>query len=77
MSLFKKKNTTELISSQYPLDKFEPVIRSSVCTGERTACMRNRETGKRYEIMLIRDSEDLAEFGKKCGMDAESIRTVY
>ena len=33
-------------SEAYDREKLEPVIRSSICTGERTACMRDRQTGK-------------------------------
>ena len=53
------------------------MLRSSICTGETTACMRNRETGKLHEIMLIRSDGDLRQFGEAYGVDPEKIRTVY
>ena len=76
MSFFdrKKKST---VSNPYPLDKFEPVIRSSVCTGEKTACMKDRESGKLHEVLLIRDKEDLQNFADGIGVEVGSIRTVY
>lgn len=39
-----------------------PVIRSSICTGERTAGFKDADTGKFHEVMLIRNREDLQEF---------------
>ena len=76
MSLFKRKEPVPT-QSPYSLEQYEPVIRSSICTGETTACMRNRETGKLHEIMLIRSDGDLRQFGEAYGVDPEKIRTVY
>ena len=61
----------------FPPERFEPVIRSSICTGERTACMRDRQSGKVHEIMLIRTSQDLAAFAKAYGVDADDIKTIF
>lgn len=61
----------------FPPEQFEPVIRSSICTGERTACMRDRQTGKIHEVMLIRTPRDLADFAGQCGVDADKIKTIY
>lgn len=62
---------------QFPPERFEPVIRSSICTGERTACMRDRETGKIHEIMLLRTPRDLEEFAKQYGADPDAMQTIY
>lgn len=64
-------------TSSFPAERFEPVLRQSICTGERTACMRERETGKVFEIMLIRTEQDLAAFAKEYGVRLDEIRTVY
>ena len=61
----------------FPPEQFEPVIRSSICTGERTACMRDRQSGKIHEIMLLRTPQDLAAFAKQYGVAADSIETIY
>jgi hypothetical protein len=61
----------------FPPEQFEPVIRSSICTGERTACMRDRQSGKVHEIMLIRTSQDLAAFAKQYGVDTDDIETIF
>lgn len=39
-----------------------PVIRSSICTGEQIAGFKDPVSGKFQELMLIWNSDDLAEF---------------
>ena len=75
MKLFNRKNSAS--TSPYPNDKYEPVLKSSICTGELTACFRDRETGKLHDIMVIRHPKDLHDFGKEYGVDVENMRTVY
>ena len=65
------------LAEQYPPEQYEPVLRSSICTGERTACMRERKTGRLLEIMLIRTEQELRDFARDAGVEAASIRTVY
>ena len=79
MSIFKKKTPPAVpsILAEFPPEEYEPVIRASICTGEKTAAMRDRATGKLHEIMLVRTDEDLDTFCHMCGGDRESIRTVY
>jgi hypothetical protein len=52
-----------------------PVIRASICTGERVAGFKDRKTGAFHEIMLIRDQADLEEFMETYGLD--DIGTEY
>ena len=54
-----------------------PVIRQSICTGEKTACLRDRRTGKLEEIMLIRNQEDLQEFLDTYGLREDELETIY
>ena len=79
MSIFKKKAPPPVpsILVEFPPEEYEPVIRASICTGEKTAAMRDRVTGKLHEIMLVRTDEDLDAFCRMCGADRDSIRTVY
>ena len=74
---WKKKKDSAPAPSPYPVEAYEPVLRSSICTGEMTACFRNRETGKMIDIMLIRNPKDLADFGTQYGVDVGIMRTVY
>ena len=75
MGLFKKKQ--EPVWPDFPSDRFEPVIRSSICTGEKTACMRELATGKLKEVMLIRNDSDLEEFCRFYHVSKDQLKTVY
>ncbi len=61
----------------FSLAEYEPVIRSSICTGEQVACMRNRTTGQLREIMLLRTEADFEDFCRSCGLRADEIKTIY
>ena len=74
MSLFHKRAPEP---PRFPAEEYEPVLRCSVCTGEKTACMRNRATGKLLEIQLIRTDRDLEEFCRTYGVKREELKTVY
>ena len=54
-----------------------PVIRDSICTGERTAGFRNLQTGKFTEVMLVRTEADLREFRRLYGLGDGEISTEY
>ena len=73
MGLFSRKKE---MPPQFPPEQFEPVLRCSICTGEQVACMRDRETGKLRELMLIRSEADLESFRRTYGV-AGDIRRVY
>ena len=53
-----------------------PVIRASICTGEKVAGFQETAGGRFHEVMLIRSDKDLAEFRRKYGIEGE-IKTVY
>lgn len=67
MSIFKKKMTI----IPYDRENLRPVIRSSICTGERVAGFKDIRTGKFKDIMLIRNDRDLKSF-----MDAYGISDI-
>ena len=74
MSLFHRRESAPPLD---PPEEYEPVLRSSICTGEKTACMRNRATGKILELQLIRSRRDLEDFCRTYGVKAEELKTVY
>lgn len=76
MKLFGKKRQ-EPVTPQFATEDYEPVIRASICTGEKVACIRERETGRLHELMLIRGDADLAEFCRRYQLRPEQIRTIY
>ncbi len=53
-----------------------PVIRSSICTGEKVAGFREKEGGRFREVALIRTPTDLEAFKKKYGIEGE-LPTIY
>ncbi len=75
MALFHRK-TRAVTGPRFDPEKYTPVIRCSICTGEMSAGFRNRETGKTEEIMLIRDEKDLAAFREQYGIEGD-IQKVY
>lgn len=74
MGLFSKKRPEPL---RFPPEEYEPLLRQSICTGERTACVRERATGRLREVQLIRDEKDLEAFCAACGADPTEIKTIY
>ena len=70
--LFRKKKKAP---KSYDRERLEPVIRSSICTGEETAGFRDRETGRFTEVMLIRSTADLEAFKEEYGID--KVRVIY
>ena len=75
MNIFnRKKDKAEY--PQFDLEEWTPVIRSSICTGEKTACMRNKGTGRIREIMLIRSERDLEDFRRNYNISG-GIETIY
>lgn len=54
-----------------------PVIRSSICTGEKVAGFQDLQTGKFTDVMLLRVPGDLEEFRRLYGIGADEISTQY
>ena len=72
-NLFSKKTRTPAV--KYDPEKERPIIRASICTGERVAGFKDRKTGVFHDVMLIRDQQDLDEFMETYGL--EDIDTEY
>lgn len=72
MMFFKKKK----VKKEYDKANYEPVLCSSICTGETTAGFRNIHTGKYRDEMLIRDPSDLEEFKEMYGIEGD-LKTIY
>ena len=56
--------------------RLTPVIRSSICTGEKTAGFRENDTGRFREVMLLSSPADLAAFKERYGITGD-IETIY
>lgn len=73
MSIFSRKKAAPV--STYDTGREKPVIRASICTGERVAGFRDIKTGRFREVVLIRSQTDLDGFLKEYGL--EKIETEY
>ncbi len=51
----------------------KPVVRSSICTGEKVAGFKDIHTGKFADVMLIRDDKDLNEYMRQYGIGEDEI----
>ncbi len=51
-----------------------PVIRASICTGEKVAGWRDGDTGRFTEVMLIRTDADLRRFLTDYGFREEDLK---
>ena len=69
---FKKKKEHKT----YDKENLRPVIKASICNGEQVAGFQDIHTGTFEEVMLIRDSEDLAEFRSLYGIEG-TIEKIY
>ena len=76
MKWFGRKHTQPERKSYDPAE-VKPVIRSSICTGEKVAGFKNCRTGSFQDIMLIRNPEDLETFLATYGIDAGDLTTEY
>ena len=76
--MFRKKSTSKKRppTRSYDPAAVRPVIRSSICTGEKTAGFQDRKTGRFEEVMLIRSDADLQAFMEEYGI-TEQPETVY
>lgn len=70
---FRKKQETRT----YDREHQKPVIRSSICTGEKVAGFQDARTGKFTDVMLIRTPGDLEEFRRLYGIGEDEISTQY
>lgn len=70
---FKREKKNQFID--YDRESEEPVLRCSICTGEKTAGFRNLKTGRFREYMLVRNEDETREFCIRCGI--EDIKKIY
>lgn len=69
------KNKFEV--TPYDKESETPVIKSSVCTGEKVAGFMDIRTGKIREVMLIANDQDLKFYCKKYNVSENEIKYVY
>ena len=72
--MFGRKKRTP-IKLEYDRENQRPVLRCSICTGERVAGFKNIHTGKFEEVMLIRNEKELDVF--KAMYDLDEVTKEY
>jgi hypothetical protein len=68
---------TKVQKETYDRDELRPVIRSSICTGEKVAGFKELRTGKFTEIMLIRNEEDRKLFLERYDISPSELKTEW
>lgn len=74
--LWKKDKKTSHIADFDKTGK-KPVIRASICTGEKVAGFKDEKTGHIEELMLIRDEKDLETFMLMYGVGRNEIEKIW
>ena len=73
--LFRKKRKQE--REPYDEENQIPVIRSSICTGEKVAGFKDIHKGRFEEVMVIRNQRDMNEFLGKYAVPEERVRKEW
>lgn len=71
--MFRKKIKKE----PYNKEEQKPVIKSSICNGEKVAGFKELCTGKFTEVMLIRNDKDMEEFLEKYDISMDEIKKEW
>ena len=71
-SRFKRKMASP---EAYDKTALEPVIRSSICTGEKVAGFLDKRDGTFTEVMLIRSPKDEQKFKEQ--YRADHLKEIY
>ncbi len=67
--MFFRRNNNRV--ETYDKERLYPAIRSSICTGEKVAGFKNRETGSFTEITLVTSDKDIEDFKSRYGITGE------
>lgn len=62
---------------RYAGEKYKPMIKASICTGEKVAGFIDKDSGKFVDVMVIRSDEDLKLFCAKYGAKEEEIGKIW
>ena len=71
--MFRKKTAKET----YDKENQKPIIRSSICTGEKVAGFKDIHTGKFTEVMLIKSDKDMKVFLARYNISVEEVKTEW
>ena len=60
----------------YDRERYQPAVKTSICTGERVAGLIELETRKFRDICLIRSDRELASFCREYGVTEEELKKI-
>lgn len=67
------KRKKKIIKQEYNKEKQKPIIRASICTGEKVFGFKDIETGKFEELGCIRSQKDLEKFMETYEIEEKDI----
>lgn len=65
------------VTRTYDKESQMPVIRASICTGERVAGFKDIHTGRFMEVMVIRNDKDMEMFLNEYGISQDDIKKEW
>lgn len=65
------------VTRTYDRESQVPVIRASICTGERVAGFKDIHTGRFKEVMVIRNDKDMEMFLNEYGISRDDIKKEW
>lgn len=71
--MFRKK----VEKQTYDKENQKPIIRSSICTGEKVAGFKDIHTGKFTEVMLIKNDRDMKVFLEKYDVPRDEVKKEW
>lgn len=75
MGLFRSKK--KHVTREFDRERQIPVVRASICTGEKVAGFKDKETGKFEEVMLLSGRQDMDEFMAVYGLKENEIKKEW
>ena len=61
----------------YPPERYEPVLKVSICNGETVACVREKSTGKITELGALSSPKEIRAFCARFGAAEGEVRRIY
>lgn len=75
--MFPKSKRAPAAPKSYDKTTQVPVLRSSICTGERTVGFQDRATGAFSQMTLVRTDADLQAFLRAYGIAPEELKREW
>ena len=77
MSIFSRLRKKGPERIEWDPSRQRPGVRRSICTGEMTAVLIDKETGRPMELYRLDGPEGLAAYCAGLGVEEEDLTTIY